>query len=334
MGRPTLRSALAAVLVMAAVSSGACVSAAEKEKFEAFTDPALAGPDYQTQGEYTGSLRWNGEPTRCGVQVVALGDGKFDAVLCVGGLPGDGWKRGDERLKASGQTSAEATTFKSDKWTGKLVNSSFEVFGSGGESLGSLPKVERASPTLGAAPPAGAIVLFDGQSGEQFEKGTIVEGNLLLAGDASKQKFGDCDLHLEFRTPFVPKARGQARGNSGMYLQSRYEVQVLDSFGLEGKNNECGGIYKIAEPLVNMCFPPLRWQTYDVHFTAARYEGDKKVTNARATIRHNGVVIHDDLELPEGTPGRLKEGPGPAPLYLQDHGNPVVYRNIWVTPLN
>ena len=115
-----------------------------------------------------------------------------------------------------------------------------------------------------------------------------------------------------------------------MYIQSRYEVQILDSFGLEGKNNECGGIYSIAEPDVNMCFPPLTWQTYDYEFTAAKYDDEgTKTENARVTIRHNGVVIHDSLELPHGTPGRAKEGPGPAPLYLQGHGNPVVFRNIW-----
>jgi hypothetical protein len=138
-------------------------------------------------------------------------------------------------------------------------------------------------------------------------------------------------LHIEFRTPFMPAARGQGRGNSGVYIQGRYECQVLDSFGLEGEDNECGGIYSISKPAVNMCFPPLSWQTYDIDFVAARYDGQgNKTKNARVTIKHNGVVIHKDLELTHGTPGRHPEGPEPESIFLQDHGNPVVFRNIWV----
>jgi len=107
-------------------------------------------------------------------------------------------------------------------------------------------------------------------------------------------------------------------------------LQVLDSFGLEGKDNECGGIYSISQPDVNMCFPPLAWQTYDIDFTAARYTNGEKTSNARVTIRHNGVLIHDDRELAHGTPGRNGEGPDLDSLFLQNHGNPVVFRNIWV----
>ena len=143
-------------------------------------------------------------------------------------------------------------------------------------------------------------------------------------------KFGDHKMHLEFCTPFMPKEKGQARGNSGVYVQSRYEVQVLDSFGLEGKDNECGGIYSINKPKLNMCYPPKTWQTYDIEFKTAKYNGDKKVENARITVKHNGVTIHDDQELAHDTPGRHKEGPGPDALFLQDHGNPVLFRNIWV----
>ena len=129
----------------------------------------------------------------------------------------------------------------------------------------------------------------------------------------------------------MPTARGQGRGSSGVYIQSRYECQVLDSFGLESEDNECGGIYSIAKPTINMCFPPLSWQTYDIDFTAAKFDDeDNKTENARVTIKHNGVVIHDDLELTHGTPGRLPEGTEPEPVFLQDHGNPVVFRNIWV----
>ena len=155
-------------------------------------------------------------------------------------------------------------------------------------------------------------------------------GDFLAADCFFKEKLTSHTMHLEFRTPFKPAARGQARGNSGVYLQSRYECQVLDSFGLEGKNNECGGIYSISEPAVNACFPPLTWQTYDIDFTNSVWEDGKKVKNARVTIRHNGIAIHGDVELTHGTPGKLPEAPEPAPLYLQGHGNPVVYRNIWM----
>ncbi len=175
-------------------------------------------------------------------------------------------------------------------------------------------------------------MLFDGTSLDPWTDAKLVEGKYLGATNCfTKKKFGDHELHIEFRTPFMSQARGQARGNSGVYIQGRYELQVLDSFGLEGKDNECGGIYKISRPLVNMCYPPLSWQTYDIEFVSAKYDkDDKKTNNARTTIRHNDVVIHDNLELPRSTPGRFDEGPGPAALFLQNHGNPVVYRNVWV----
>jgi hypothetical protein len=132
----------------------------------------------------------------------------------------------------------------------------------------------------------------------------------------------------------MPAARGQGRGNSGYYPQGRYEIQMLDSFGLEGKDNECGGIYSISEPDVNMCLPPLAWQTYDVDLTAARFDDEgNKTENGYIRVWHNGVLIHD-RELEHMTPGGpvKEESAAPGPVYLQDHNNPVRYRNIWVLP--
>ena len=141
--------------------------------------------------------------------------------------------------------------------------------------------------------------------------------------------------HIEFKTPFMPKARGQGRGNSGVYLQNRYEVQVLDSYGLAGLDNECGGIYKVGRPRVNMCAPPEQWQSYDMTFRAPVYDNEgKKTDKARLTVVHNGVIIHDDIELPGPTGGALDNLESePGGVYLQDHGNPVQYRNIWLAEL-
>lgn len=295
---------------------------------DAFTDPSKAGIDFQIQGEYLGK---GGDDT-WGAQVIALGDGKYSLVGFKGGLPGDGWKRGDETRRGSGQLEGDAAVVKTDDFMVKIKDGVLKVMDLSGNPLGELKKVERKSPTLGMAAPAGATVLFDGKSADKFEKGKLIEGNLLGATNCeSKLKLGDHRLHIEFRTPFMPKASGQGRGNSGVYIQGRYECQVLDSFGLDGKNNECGGIYSQKEPAVNMCFPPLSWQTYDIDFTAAKYDSaGKKTANARVSIKHNGVAIYDNLELSTETPGFHKEGPGPDSLFLQDHGNPVAFRNIWV----
>lgn len=323
------RCLVTAILLSAATSFAADPNAV------VFTDPAKAGIDYDLQGEYAGTVQSGDEDLKIGVQIIALGDGNFQAVGFIGGLPGDGWSRGDKSHTAEGKLENGSLRFTTDQDGGEAVSEvkdgSIIVY-IGGTKVAEFTKVHRQSPTLGAKPPEGAIVLFDGSSTDAWEGGEIIDGKWLGAQNiATKEKFGDHQLHIEFQTPFMPTSRGQGRGNSGVYLQSRYEVQVLDSFGLEGKNNECGGIYSIAEPIVNMCFPPLAWQTYDVDFTAARYDDSgKKIKNARATIRHNGVVIHDDLELAHGTPGRHAEGPEPDALFLQNHGNPVVFRNIWI----
>ncbi len=323
-----MRTVMTLTLIGVLSPAMAC-SAAEQGK--TYVDATKAGPDYAVQGEYTGKIATDDGVNPWGLKIVALGNNEFSAVGYEGGLPGDGWQRGDQTVEGKGKRSNGTVRFEGDVWEAQLKDGKLTVYGPGGDVVGTLKKVHRKSPTLGAKPLKGARVLFDGTNTDEFVNGHLVMGNLLAAGCSTRAKFKDHTLHIEFRTPFKPSARGQKRGNSGVYMQSRYEVQVLDSFGLEGKNNECGGIYSIAAPRLNMCFPPLTWQTYDIDFTAARYGADgKKLKNARITVRHNGIVIMDDLELPHGTPGRLPEGPNPAPLFLQGHGNPVAFKNIWV----
>ena len=328
------KHALPVLLTLAIGAVGLQAFAAEEGQ-KAITDPAKGGRAYEVQGEYAGTIRDPDQGERkLGIQVIALGGDQFEAIAYPGGLPGDGWG-GEERIRGTGELKDGVARFKSDHGTGLIRDGRFVIADGDGEEIGALPKVERKSPTLGRKPPRNAVVLFDGKSLDELEGGELTDdGDLSVLtprGVRSKKAFGDHHLHIEFRTPFMPDARGQARGNSGVYVQGRYEVQVLDSFGLEGKDNECGGIYQIAAPKVNMCFPPLAWQTYDINFAAPRYENGRKVRNARITIRHNGVVIHEDLELPRGTPGGTgDESAEGGPLFLQNHGNPVVFRNIWV----
>ncbi|MBT4011489.1 MAG: DUF1080 domain-containing protein, partial [Planctomycetaceae bacterium] len=253
--------------------------------------------DFQLQGEYLGTFKdESGTEISGGLQLIALGGGKFRGVSYLGGLPGAGWQRGDKSESKDGNLNEQGQiVFKIEdgEVTATLKDGKLTITADG-ESI-EMKKVARKSPTMGKAAPKGAVVLFDGTkeaAKNNFQRGQIVMENLLRHDVESNAKFGDHQLHLEFRLPFMPYARGQGRGNSGMYVQGRYECQILDSFGLAGENNECGGIYSIAKPKVNMCLPPLVWQTYDVDFTAARYDdAGKKVKNARVTISHNGVKI-------------------------------------------
>jgi hypothetical protein len=250
-------------------------------------------------------------------------------------LPGDGWKKELLKYQAEGKREGDVVRFSLlGQGSGELTSDSLTIKMNDGLVIGDLPKVVRKSPTLGKKAPENAVVLFDGSTADQFNNGRMNDDKLLMEGVTSKELFGSFKLHLEFRLPFQPYDRGQGRGNSGCYMQGRYETQILDSFGLEGAHNECGGVYTISPPSVNMCFPPLAWQTYDVDYTAATYdEAGKKVEHARMTVLHNGVKIHDNLELDHATTAHpVKEGPEPGPVYLQNHGNPVRYRNIWVIP--
>jgi hypothetical protein len=311
----------------------ACPVFANDSKIPEIIDLAEAAkdPDFAIQGEYVGDGTWiDGSQTKVGAQVIALSKGEFDVVVFKGGLPGDGWKRGNEQFTISGKREGDATTLNGLKGTGKIAGEAMTIEGRGDKGKLALKHTVRHSSTEGAKPPKDAIVLFDGTTGDNFIHGILSGDKNLIADATTKQGFTDYTLHLELRLSYMPEARGQARSNSGVYLHDCYEIQVLDSFGSEGKNNECGGFYQLREPDVNMCFPPLTWQTYDVEFTAPKYQDGKKVANAKVMVKHNGVVIHPEFELLHNTPGRQEEGPAPRPFYLQGHGNKPEFRNIWV----
>lgn len=319
-------------------------------------------------GDWTGELRLGGmNPQPVAVEAVALGDGQYVLNLraefnapwppqrqLYGELKGEQVQLLDV-LKLSPSQVLEAREggllVKAALWAGRVE---------AGALLGTMVGREqgtfawkrhrRQSPTLGQAPPPGAVTLWNGSSLEAWvaigndgkDRSNPKPANWKVFGDelevqhggcwhASKAEFGDCLIHVEFKPPFKPSAQGQSRGNSGVYLQDGYKLQILDDYGNEPTANGCGAFYYIAAPRVNACLPPDQWQTYDIDFRAPRFDADgRKTGNARVTVRHNGIVIHEDLELPKPTGGGIPREAALGPLVLQNHFQPVRFRNIWV----
>ena len=292
----------------------------------AYTTVETAGPDFPLQGEYEGTAG----TAKLGANVIALGNDTFHIIFHRNGLPGAGWDR-SAKIESDGRRAGGIIAFQG-AWPATLSKSGLTGKTDTGAEF-KLQRVERHSPTEGAPAPPGAIVLFDGQHTDAWQNGRMDDRKLLSCGTKTKESFQSFQLHIEFLLPFKPLGRGQGRGNSGVYLQDRYELQVLDSFGLKGLDNECGGIYQHSGARVNMCYPPLQWQTYDIDFTAAQFDATGKKTHpAIITVKHNGVTVQDHLEPGSATPGGgfENEVPAPGPIQLQSHENPVFYRNIWI----
>ena len=287
-------------------------------------------------GEYTGTLVVDGQGGTGLAQVIAEGNDTYRVALMR-----DLWQTDPQikqfRVELTGTVDAEGNVpLEGDGWTGTLAGRQSLTAKSGsGKFEGKW--IVRVSPTLGEKPPKGAIVLLPFEPGKapsldewsNKKWKTLKTGAMEVQGGStfSVRKFGSAKFHVEFRCPYEPTKRGQGRGNSGVYLQRRYEVQVLESFGLKSKSNDCGSIYKVANTKENACLPPLQWQTYDIEFQAAKGKNQQPTM----TVRHNGKLIHKDQELPGKTTAAAASGYTPKDsLMLQDHGNKVQYRNIWV----
>jgi len=207
------------------------------------------------------------------------------------------------------------------------------------------PEPRMVTPGMAGAPPSDAIVLFDGHGLSAWKaaaggepKWKVASGYTEMGGGdiLTKEEFGAIQLHLEWAAPAEAKGEGQGRGNSGVYFQGRYEIQVLDSYQSKTyPNGQASAFYLHNAPLVNACRKPGEWQTYDIVFHPPEPKADGSVAPGSFTVLHNGVLVQDHIPVKGDatTSARFSGAAAVGPLMLQDHGNPVRYRNIWVRKL-
>jgi hypothetical protein len=332
-------------------------------------DPQSIGIELKLQGEYVGK---DGEK-RVGVQVAARGDQSFHALVLEGGLPGDGWDGGPYGLLESGPLSKGRVEFRSpsDDGGSAILDDNGLTLKRGDQKI-LLKRVERKSETLGQQPPAGAIVLFGGAKPnvDAFEQRKDIEGETspmmfegnLMAGAVTKRKFKDYTLHVEFMTGWEPQNIPWRRADSGIYMLSRYEVAIGDSFGFDfdvsgatgpnrpkvlddkRKNSKfpptkpkswprvCGSVFTYPTKVPNACLPPLVWQTLDIDFKAPRFnDNGKKTAKAVISVKLNGHQTVDKLEVNGPTPHGFRGPEAPdGPIWFEAFGRRVLYRNIWL----
>ena len=244
------------------------------------------------------------------------------------------------RIELAGVGKYDTVGIASGDWSGTISKNALTLTAKNGAKA-EMTRTQRKSPTLGQKPPAGALVLLPFEEGKPTNLDQWVKSQWICLPDGSilaraadimtKKEFGSFKLHVELRIPFMPAARGQGRGNSGVYIHGRYELQVLDSFGLPLTPYDCAGIYGIKAPDADAELPPGVWQTYDVTVKAPKFNAAGKQTKGIViTLFFNGVKVQDAVET-KGVTGGAWGKPAPTgPLRLQFHGNPVRFRNIWL----
>ena len=283
-------------------------------------------------------------------RVIGLGNNRYEIQILE-----EFDKRADFKVKTEAVWENGKMTFDQNGYSGKITNDSFTGKKAGGafDTPFSLKRVHRTSPTMGKKAPENAVVLFDGSDLDAWERQgggdptwltkdgyfevlPKKDNNNVGGSINTRQSFGDVKVHLEFRLPYEPEHRGQKRANSGFFMPGGYEVQILDSYGLDGMWNECGALYKQSPPRVNMCWAPGVWQTFDVEFKRLRRDSEgNKVDHAEFTVWHNGVKIHNSFQIKGATSNTQKgrelgESGKNGGLSLQDHSNKIQFRNIWV----
>lgn len=337
-------NAFAAIAALVAlVAAGAVVVNAQAQTRGSVDEYYPAEPD-PFMGNWEGRLSEEEEVDPViTAQVIALGRDRYQVRLAP-----KLFMRSPPRVIIEATAKNGVLTFDQDGYSGTIQGDRFTGARRSGRVTYEMSRTVHQPPTMGMAPPDNALVLFDGANFDAWQDAAgwvLADGNAMMVTPdgsdlVSKARFKDVQLHIEFRTPFMPGQRGQSRGNSGVFVQDQYEIQVLDSYGLDGYYDECGALYKVSAPYVNACLPPTQWQTYDITFHAARFNEDGTVKEyPRMTVLHNGFVIQKDQEIPWITAWKEKERLQPPPtepgaIKLQSHRSHYVqFRNVWVVDL-
>ena len=322
----THRAAVSSLsLLVLALGTWAC---AQDKGAEPPLDPIMG----QFEGTFTPA---GGQAVKAEAKVIADQDNTYRVVVI---YPAADAKARRLELPAAGKD--DAVSIQSGDWSGTVTKDAVKFAAKNGTKV-EMKRVERKSPTLGQKPPAGALVLLPFEEGkptnlDQWAKSQWTcqpDGSILARGGDIKtnKEFGSFKLHVELRVPFMPAARGQGRGNSGVYVHGRYEIQVLDSFGLNLSPFDCAAIYGIKAPDADAALPPGTWQTYDLDVEAPQFDAaGRQIKGMVITLLFNGVKVHDAVEVKTVTGGAWGKPAKTGPLRLQFHGDPVRFRNIWI----